>query len=90
MEQNIIDSIIHEVNKLIKKEEYSNVKIEYLLVNKENHKNSIALISDNNQDLYEVLLEDNRINPALDWAYNIDDDVFANLESQYEIGFMKF
>lgn len=88
MEKNIVDSIMYDVNQLMRKEEFTNAKIEYVLVNKQNTKNSIALINDREQDLYEVILKDNEINPALDWAYNVDDDVFAHLENEYEIGFM--
>lgn len=88
MEQNVVDSIMYEVNQLMKKEELPNPKIEYVLVNKENNKNSIALISDNSGELYEIFLQDNRIMPALDWAYNVDNDIFSHLENEYEIGYM--
>ena len=88
MEQNIIDSIMYEVNQLIRKGKISNAKIEYVLVNKENSKNSIALVSDNTGKLYEIFLQDNKIMLALDWAYNVDNDIFLHLENEYEIGYM--
>lgn len=88
MEKEIVDNIMYEVNELVRSKEFTNAKIEYVLVNKQNNKNSIAVINDQNNELYEVTLKDNEINPALDWAYNIDNDVFAHLENEYEIGYM--
>ena len=88
MEKEIVDNIMYEVNELARSKDFTNAKIEYVLVNKQNTKHSIAVINDQNNELYEVTLKDNEINPALDWAYNIDDDVFAHLENEYEIGFM--
>lgn len=88
MEKEVVDKIIYEVNQLARNKDFINAKIEYVLVNKQNEKHSIALLKDKNNELYEVLLKDNEINPALDWIYNLDDDVFAHLENEYEIGFM--
>lgn len=88
MKKETVDSIMYEVNKLIKDQEYVGAKIEYVLVNKQNTKHSIALIIDKNNELYEVTLKDNEIKPALDWLYNVDEDVFEHLENEYEIGFM--
>lgn len=88
MEKETVDNIMYEVNQLARNKEITNAKIEYVLVNKEDIKKSITLISDDSQELYEVILKDNEINPALDWCYNVDDDFFAHLENEYEIGFM--
>lgn len=83
-----VDSIMYEVNQLMKSEEIIDGKIEYILVNKQNEKHSIALVSDKYLDIYQVTLKDKEIIPAEDWFYSIDTDVFELLEKNYEIGFM--
>lgn len=89
MKKEIVDNIMYEVNQLVRSKEFTNAKIEYILVNKQNSKNSIAVINNDNE-MYEINLKDNEINPVLDWTYSVDDDIFAHLENEYKIGFMSF
>lgn len=88
MEKETIDNVMYEVNQLAREKGFENAKIEHILINKADIKNSIAVISDRNQEIYEVMLKNNEIYPAFDWNYSTDDDIFKHLENEYEIGFM--
>lgn len=88
MEKEIIDNVIHKIIQLAREKGFHDFKIEHILINKEDIKSSIAVISDKNQEIYEVMLKNNEIYPALDWNYSTDDDIFKHLENEYEIGFM--
>ena len=88
MDKNI-DTLLYDVRELLNKhEEYENCDICYLLTNKEDIKNSIAVVCDKYGELYEVRLKDKEINELMDWSYNVDEDIFELLENEYEIGFM--
>ena len=88
MEKEIIENISYRINELIKKNDFIDAKIEHILINKQNPKDSIALISEQDYDLHEIRLINDEICPAFDWNYNVDDDIFAHLENEYEIGFI--
>lgn len=83
-----IDSALYEVNMLMQEKDYENCKIEYILINRYNCKDAIAIIRDDNYDLYQVSLKDKEIMRAEEWFYNIDEDIFDYLEKEYELGFM--
>ena len=65
MEKEIVDNIMYEVNELARSKDFTNAKIEYVLVNKQNTKHSIAVINDQNNELYEVTLKDNEIKSCI-------------------------
>lgn len=81
--------VMHDTIQLLKEqEEYSNSEILYVLINNKDIKESISVVLTNNEELYEVKLKNKEINYLMDWDYNFDDEIFANLEKEYDIGYM--
>lgn len=88
MEKIEIDSALYEVNWLMREKNYTNCKIEYILINRYNSKDAIAVMRKTDFGLYQVSLKDREIMKLEEWFYNIDEDIFDYLEKEYELGFM--
>lgn len=88
MREKIIDDVMYEINELLRSKKFIGAKIEYVLINKKDIKDCMGLISDKKQNLYKVDLKNREIRATVNSSYDIDKDIFAHLENEYEIGFM--
>ena len=59
-----------------------------MLENTKDIKESISGVCDPNNDMYEVILKNKKVNYCYDWDYNVDEYIFGNIEKEYNIGFM--
>lgn len=84
----IINKSIKEIETFFNQnEEYEKYHINYVLVDKEDFDNSIAVASDN-ENVISVKFNTNEIYNYLDWAFNYDEDLYKKLEEGKEIWFM--
>lgn len=68
-------------------EEYSNFKVNYVLVDNKKLSNSIILASDYDE-MIQIAPYTMDTKNILGWAYNFDDDIFEELERGKEISYM--
>lgn len=88
IEELLASKIEKEMNELLKNnEEYSKYKTMYILTDKNNPEKSIAFAS-NYDDMIEINIKTQEINPIMDWTYNIDDDILGELQNGKEISYM--
>lgn len=90
MEKEIIDKLMYEANQLMRKKGFTGAKIEHILINKQNIKNSIVMICVDDSELHEIYLGSETEYSVFDWNYSVDTDIFKHLENEYEIGFMSY
>ena len=85
---NNLDNIMDDIkNFLSKNEEFEDMNIEYVLMNKENIENSVVLAS-NGENAVEIECKTKQVIRYQEWNYNLDTEIFEYLEKGYEIGFM--
>lgn len=83
-----IDVLLYEARDFMNKnEEYKKMDIGYLLINKEDITKSIV-IALKDDEMIEITGKPKTATSRLDWEYNIDEDIFENIENEFEIGFM--
>ncbi len=83
-----IEEMIERAKELLKNdEEYENYELSYILIDKDDKEETTA-IAYNADEIAQIDLKTNEITPVADWAYNIDEDVFGELEENKEIGYM--
>lgn len=88
IEELLYSKIKKEINEILKNnEEYSKYEIMYILTDKENPEQSIALAS-NYDEMIEIDMKTQEINTIMDWSYNIDDDILEKLQNGKEISYM--
>lgn len=86
--EDIIEQTKNEISKLLKdNEEYEDYSIQYILVDKENPKSSFA-IAFNADEIIKVDIISYEISSVAEWAYNVDQDIFEELENNKKIGYM--
>lgn len=84
------DNMLKETKELLNSsEEYRKMQIEYMLKDKDdiNKSKAIAMRDD---DIIEINPFKKEINSIADWAYNFDEDIFRELQSNKEIAYMSF
>lgn len=86
MHDKIVDELMFDTRTIINEnEDFEGMNIQIIFLNKENARNSVALIS--NDDLaVEVFLNNKEFIYLHDWSYSVDTDIFENLE-KYDIGY---
>lgn len=83
-----IEEMKERVKELLKSdEEYENYELSYILIDKDDQEEAKAIVY-NADEIAQIDLKTNEISPIADWAYNIDEDVFGELEDNKEIGYM--
>lgn len=83
-----IEKILNETKELLKNgEEYKDMEICYVLEDTKDKSNSI-IVAMHNDDIIEINPFTKEVSDVADWAYNIDDDVFAMLETDKKISYM--
>ena len=83
-----IEEMKERAKELLKNdEEYENYELSYILIDKDDREEAKA-IAFNADEIAEIDLKTNEISPVADWAYNVDEDVFGELEKNKEIGYM--
>lgn len=83
-----MEEIKKEISNFLKSnEEYKDYFVEYILIDKENPENSVALATDNDE-MIEINITSHEISSVADWAYSFDEDIFGELEKNKEIGYM--
>ncbi len=88
IEELLYSKIGKEMNEMLKKnEEYSKYEIIYILTDKKEPKQSIALAS-NYDEMIEISMKTQEISKIMDWAYDIDDDFLGELQNGKEIAYM--
>lgn len=87
MEEFDIKKIKKEIMELLKNEEYEGYDISYMLIDKVNPEDSIA-IAMKYDEIIEINIKSHEINSVAEWAYNFDEDIFKALENNNEIGYM--
>ena len=89
MERNeIIEQMKEKAKEIISTNDlYDDYNLEYILSDKNNIKNAIGLIA-NCDEIEEIDFRTNEISPVAEWAYNIDEDIFGELEKGKEIAYM--
>ena len=89
IQKKTIDIIIEKIKKITDKEKkLKGIEICQILVNIKDINKSRAIICDNENEMYEVLLENSIIEHISDWIFNTDDYIFKPLQNGYEIGLM--
>lgn len=81
-------NVIYEFNQLMRNKNFIGARIGFVLIDKQDEKNSIGLMTDNNEELYEIHLKRQEIKKCKKWAYDIVEYVCECLSKDYEIGFM--
>lgn len=83
-----MNEIIKEISQLLKNsEDYGDYSLEYILIDKEETENSIA-VAMYGEDIIQINITSHEISSIPDWAYNFDEDIFGMLEDNKEIGYM--
>ena len=77
--------IKEEIENYIKdNEEYKHFELEYILMDK----NNITAIAFYGEEIIEIDYSNREVKSVADWAYNIDQDVFGELEENKKIVYM--
>lgn len=80
--------IKEEIENYIKdNEEYKDFELEYILIDK-NNKNNITAIAFKGEEIIEIGYSNREVKGVAGWAYNIDQDVFGELEENKKIVYM--
>ena len=83
-----IEQILNYLNELLKSDEdYEHLDVNYILVDPNDDSKSFAIASDYDE-IIRINILTKEISPVADWAYDIDEDVFAELEQGKEIAYM--
>lgn len=83
-----IEKILNETKELLKNsEDYKDMEICYILEDTKDMKESFIIAMEGN-DIIQINAITKEVSDVADWAYNIDDDIFAMLESDKKISYM--
>lgn len=83
-----IEKILNETKELLKNsEDYKDMEICYILEDTKDMKESFIIAMEGN-DIIQINAITKEVSDVADWAYNIDDDIFAMLESEKKISYM--
>lgn len=83
-----IEKILNETKELLKNSEvYKDMEICYILEDTKDMKESFIIAMEGN-DIIQINAITKEVSDVADWAYNIDDDIFAMLESDKKISYM--
>ena len=83
-----VEKILKETKELLKSnEDYEEMEIYYILEDTKD-KNETIVIAMKDQDIAQIKPFTKEIYDVADWAYNIDEDVFKELEGNKKIAYM--
>lgn len=83
-----IEQMREKADELLKNnEEYEDYEVQYILIDKDDPENATATAF-RDDEIAIIDLKTNEINPTAEWAFNIDEDIFSELENNKEIGYM--
>ncbi len=88
MERNKLDIILYNIRQFLNKNvDFKYMDIQCLIIDKDNNKNGIAIVS-NEENVVAIDIKNYECEYFQEWDYDIDINIFRNLENDMNIEFM--